>query len=106
MCSKNKSQDYIAMKSKKALHKEHIENFHRKLEEQENSQVETEKPDVNLPASSSEDIQNTFAKVVLPKKRSLKAMYAKKNKKQKVDENFIPYAPSDKHTEEGLVLII
>lgn len=100
MCSKNKSQDYIAMKIKKALHKEHIEAFHRKLEEHENEQMETEKPNVNLPASSSEDIQTTFAKVVLPKKRSLKALYTKK-KKQKIDENFIPYAPSDKHTEEG-----
>lgn len=101
MCSKNKADDYVAMKTKKALHKEHIEAFHRKLEQQEIEQLETEKPAVDLPASSREDIQNTFTKVVLPKKRSLKALYAKKCKKQKIDENFIPYAPSDKHTEEG-----
>lgn len=89
------------MKTKKALHKEHIEAFHRKLQEQEDEQLLIEKPNVNLPASSSEDIENTFSKVVLPKKRSLNALYAKKNKKQKIDENFIPYAPPDKHTEEG-----
>lgn len=90
------------MKTKKALHKEHIEAFHKKLQEQESEQLlVTEKPDVNLPASSSEDIESTFAKVVLPKKRSLSAMYTKKIKKQKIDENFIPYTPLDKHTEEG-----
>lgn len=89
------------MKTKKALHKEHIEAYHRKMEEQQSEQVEIEKPDVNLPASSNEDIESTFTKVVLPKKRSLQTLYAKKNKKQKIDENFIPYAPSDKHTEEG-----
>lgn len=89
------------MKTKKALHKEQIEAFHRKQQEQESEQLVTVKPDVNLPASSSEDIENTFAKVVLPKKRSLSTLYTKKNKKQKVDENFIPYAPTDKHTEDG-----
>lgn len=87
------------MKTKKALHKDHIEAFHKKLEEHLGEMEE--KPDVNLPESSSEDIKNTFAKIVLPKKRNIKELYSKKIKKRKVDENFIPYAPLDKHTEEG-----
>lgn len=92
------------MKTKRALHKEHIEAFHRKLEERESSQMERQKPEVDLPASTSEDIESTFKKVVHPKKRSLNELYNKKNKKQKIkDENFIPYAPSDKHTEEGYI---
>lgn len=89
------------MKEKRAVHKEHISSFHKKMEEK---QIESElcaKPlESVLPTASDNDISDTFQKVVLPKKRRLEDMY-KKNKKLKRDDNYIPYLPADKHTEEG-----
>lgn len=89
------------MKAKRALHKEHISSFHRKLEEKQAEDALCTPIQPVLPLCSSEDISDTFQKIVEPKKRKLQDLY-KKNKKQKMkDENFIPYLPSDKHTEEG-----
>ncbi|RZB58826.1 ATP-dependent RNA helicase DDX54 [Asbolus verrucosus] len=63
--------------------------------------------DRNEPAltkSSSEDIETTFGEVILPKKRKIDDLY-KKNKRQRTDrDNFIPYLPPDRHTEEGLAV--
>lgn len=89
------------MKEHRAQHKNQISAFHRKLEENVNSEVHSEKVESTLPESNAEDIENAFGKVVLPKKRKFEDFY-KTSKKQKLkDDNYIPYVPSDKHTEEG-----
>lgn len=57
-----------------------------------------------LPPSTTDEINEAFNTVVLPKKRNLDDLYKPKKKKRSVirDENFfIPYSAPDKHTEEG-----
>nr|XP_023017464.1 ATP-dependent RNA helicase DDX54 [Leptinotarsa decemlineata] len=103
ICGKNKSQEYQTMKQKRAFHKDKI-SAHHQLVQQKIAETESlAKSDSHtLQNSNSEDIEGTFSKVVLPKKRKMEVLY-KKNKKQKtVDENYIPYAPVDQHTEQGL----
>lgn len=91
------------MKEKRAFHKEKISAHHQLVEKR---LAETDILDNNnsnkssLPNSESTDIKEAFAKVVLPKKRKIQDLYKKKNKKIK-DENYIPYAPADFHTEHG-----
>jgi hypothetical protein len=102
ICGKNKSQEYQVMKQKRSFHKDKINTFHDTLEQKENeAKLLTNKSELTLPKSSSEDIDDAFDKVILPKKRKLEDLY-KKNKRQKSrDDNFIPYLPADRHTEEG-----
>lgn len=88
------------MKEKRALHKEHISSFHRKLEEKQAENSFPLASHTGLPECSSEDINDTFQKIILPKKRKLDDLYKNKKRKTK-DENYIPYLPSDKHTEDG-----
>lgn len=107
ICSKNKSTDYIAMKAKRVVHKEHIESHHRKLEQLKAEHEEHEQQhEVQLPSSNQEDIDDAFQHVVLPKKRKLDDLYKKKAKKMRVmrDDNYIPYIAPDRHTEEGLAV--
>ncbi|KAF2883077.1 hypothetical protein ILUMI_23090 [Ignelater luminosus] len=105
ICGKNKSQDYLTMKAKRAFHKDVIASHHNKLEQKKyenfNEEIKTE-----LPESNIEDIKNTFDHIILPKKRKIDDLYKKKVKKQKIkdEENYIPYAASDRHTEEGLAI--
>lgn len=57
-----------------------------------------------LPPSTTDEINEAFNTVVLPKKRNLDDLYKPKKKKRSIirDENFfIPYNAPDKHTEEG-----
>lgn len=89
------------MKAKRALHKEHISSFHKKIEAKQAEDILCTPIQPELPECSSEDISDTFQKIIEPKKRKLQDLY-KKNKKHKTkDENFIPYLPTDKHSEEG-----
>nr|XP_022919550.1 ATP-dependent RNA helicase DDX54 [Onthophagus taurus] len=102
LCSKNKSEDYQVMKTKRALHKNQIALFHQKLST--NSAIETTFTST-LPSLNNKEIEETFKEVILPKKRKIDDLYkTKKPKKIKDDENFIPYQPRDKHTEDGLAV--
>lgn len=63
-----------------------------------------------MPESTDYDIQDTFDKVVSSKKReNTDSLYkTKKIKRKRVhkkdEENFVPYASADKHTEDGLAI--
>lgn len=102
ICGKNKSQEYQVMKEKRVFHKEKITDHYRIQEQkQENLVINSDKNRVSLPVSNADDLNDAFKEVVLPKKRKMDILY-KKNKKLKVkDTNYIPYAPSDQHTEQG-----
>lgn len=104
ICSKNKSQDYQAMKAKREYHKDTIAMFYQKKEMDE--EVIGAKSSVNLPSSNPEDIESAFSQVILPKKRKLDDLYRTKTKKSKTkdENNYIPYAPLDARTEEGLAV--
>ncbi|KAJ8934981.1 hypothetical protein NQ318_014148 [Aromia moschata] len=108
ICGKNKSQEYLTMKEKRAFHKEKI-NAHHQLVKQKQAQIDLASnastfESVSLQSSNTEDINDAFKTVVLPKKRKIDDLY-KKNKKRKLkDEHYIPYTPTDKHTEEGLAV--
>lgn len=91
------------MKEKRAFHKEKITEHYRVQEQKlDNFLVTTTDSDrIILPESNLDDVNETFKEVVLPKKRKMDVLY-KQNKKQRVkDNNYIPYAPSDHHTEQG-----
>ncbi|KAJ8919065.1 hypothetical protein NQ315_016972 [Exocentrus adspersus] len=105
ICGKNKSQEYLTMKEKRALHKDKI-NAHKELVEKRKMELESLNvgTDSKLPNSNTEEINDAFKTVVAPKKRKMDELY-KNNKKRKLkDENYIPYAPTDQHTEEGLAV--
>lgn len=94
------------MKAKRTLHKKHIEMHHQKMDllKKENDKKNNEDEEhVKLPESNTDDINDAFHDIVVPKKRKMDKLYKVKAKKQKVekDENYIPYAPADRHTEEG-----
>lgn len=103
ICGKNKSEDYITMKQKRAVHKDKINAYHEKMEIKKEIEIKMEN-DTNkrkLIESNQKEIEETFKEVVLPKRRKIDDIYKKKLKKLKDDENYIPYAPADRHTEEG-----
>ncbi|XP_033190645.1 ATP-dependent RNA helicase DDX54 isoform X1 [Bombus vancouverensis nearcticus] len=106
--AKASSTDYQVMKKKRTLHKENIINFHRKADKVEAKKITEDLPKkVYLPPSTTDEINEAFNTVVLPKKRNLDDLYKPKKKKRSVirDENFfIPYNAPDKHTEEGLAV--
>ncbi|XP_076255680.1 ATP-dependent RNA helicase DDX54 isoform X2 [Rhynchophorus ferrugineus] len=103
ICGKNKSQEYLTMKEKRAFHKEKINAHKILLQEKHLDNVSLHKPVGDLPGSTKEDIQEVFKSVIVPKKRSMDTLYNKISKKRKVEGSvFIPYAPSDQHTEQGL----
>lgn len=90
------------MKQKRAFHKDKI-NSHQQLVQKKQDELEllTLDKESHLQSSNNEEIKDTFKTVVLPKKRKIEDLY-KKNKRQKIrDDNYIPYAPTDQHTEEG-----
>lgn len=87
------------MKEKRAFHKDKI-NSHREMLEKKQNNIQNNEKVCNLTLSNDGDIEGVFDKIVLPKKRKIDDLYKKKTKKVK-DENYIPYVPSDKHTEEG-----
>lgn len=101
ICGKTKSQDYLTMKTKRAFHKELIAVHHQKIAQKiQDEQVVTSHRS-SLPDCNNDDIVNAFKEVILPKKRKIDDLYKKKVKRIKDEENYIPYLPSDKHTEEG-----
>ncbi|XP_050313208.1 ATP-dependent RNA helicase DDX54 [Anthonomus grandis grandis] len=105
ICGKNKSQEYLIMKEKRAAHKEKIES-HKKLVQEKLAENESlHKPVTSLTDSTTEDVNDTFSKVILPKKRKMEQLYKpKKQKTSDKDDVFIPYAPEDQHTEQGLTV--
>ncbi|CAD1478066.1 unnamed protein product [Heterotrigona itama] len=106
--AKASSIDYQVMKKKRMLHKENIINFHRKIDELEaKKNSEDLSRQVDLPSSTTDEINAVFNKVVFPKKRNLDDLYKPKKKKRSAirdEEFFIPYHAPDKHTEEGLAV--
>lgn len=110
ICGKTKSQDYTVMKAKRAYHKKIISAHHQKVEKQKLEVLSmNDNHDVyeKLQDSQKEDIDEAFEKVILPKKRKFEDIYKKEGKKRTrihKDENYIPYLPADKHTEDGLVV--
>ncbi|XP_030767680.1 ATP-dependent RNA helicase DDX54 [Sitophilus oryzae] len=105
ICGKNKSQEYMTMKEKRAFHKEKIENHKKIMAEKLLDNISLHKPVVALDSSTNEEIEGTFNDIIVPKKRKMDVLYNKKIKKQKTGSDvFIPYAPDDQHTEEGLLV--
>ena len=103
------SIDYQVMKTKRSIHKESITNFRRKAEELEAKRnVEDQVKRVNLPSSTTDEINAAFNTVVLPKKRNIEDLYKPSKKKKRLvardTEFFIPYSAPDKHTEDGLAV--
>ncbi|KAJ8957599.1 hypothetical protein NQ314_006525 [Rhamnusium bicolor] len=70
ICGKNKSQEYLTMKQKRAFHNEKI-NTHHQLVQQKQAESGL------LVSNADSNLQ---------------------------DDNYIPYLPSDQHTEEGLAV--
>ncbi|CAH0552710.1 unnamed protein product [Brassicogethes aeneus] len=107
ICGKNKSQEYITMKQKRAFHKEKI-SAHHQIVDKRKMEIESayEERQVTLPGSNREEINEAFQQVIFPKKRKIEDLYKVKNKKPRIekDDNYIPYAPKDQHTEEGLAV--
>lgn len=93
------------MKKKRAFHKEKIEIHHQKRDLKKTQQI---KPESTLQGSNAEEIEDTFATIVVPKKRKIDDLYKQKAKKPRKevqkDDNYIPYQPADRHTEEGYVI--
>lgn len=108
--AKTSSVNYQVMKRKRTLHKHSIVGFHKKEEEELEAQkkVEDQPKKINLPSSTTDEINAAFNTVVLPKKRNLNDLYKPSKKKKRTvkrDEDFfIPYSAADKHTEEGLAV--
>ncbi|XP_006608941.1 ATP-dependent RNA helicase DDX54 [Apis dorsata] len=106
--AKTSSIDYQVMKKKRTLHKENIINFRRKVDELKiKKKSEDLSRTVDLPSSTSDEINTAFNTIVLPKKRNLDDLYKRKKKKRSIirdEEFFIPYYAPDKHTEEGLAV--
>lgn len=103
ICGKNKSQEYQTMKQKRQFHKEKIQNFHQKIED---NLEDCEASPVTVPILEDEtnlDLTSTFKKIIIPKKRKLEHLYTK-SKRSRRDDNFIPYLPPDRHTEQGLAI--
>ncbi|GJQ84455.1 hypothetical protein Trydic_g15666 [Trypoxylus dichotomus] len=104
ICGKTKSQDYIVMKTKRALHKNQIAAHHQKMDQNIFDTTMVASTKSTLPESNSDVIEDTFREIILPKKRKIDDLYKKQNKKIKDEEHYVPYLPSDKHTEEGLAV--
>ncbi|KAK9505142.1 hypothetical protein O3M35_009264 [Rhynocoris fuscipes] len=93
------SDVYKIMKKKRKKDLNSIEAFHQKVQEKlkEREAMES-RPEIKLELSKPEEIGSTFSKVILGKRKGNNQDLIS-SKRQK--ENFIPYKPSDQHTEEG-----
>lgn len=102
------------MKNKRSHHSEVIEKFRQQRDKEDVDEVQKiadsqkTKP---ITTADDESINNTFKKVVAPKKRqNMEALYKEKPKKKKRklqtkdEENYVPYQSLDKHTEDGLAI--
>ncbi|XP_017783723.1 PREDICTED: ATP-dependent RNA helicase DDX54 [Nicrophorus vespilloides] len=107
VADKKNTQESAIMRQKRSEHNNLIENYHKKAEKRKADEAEGEMLVVNsLQKSDNAEIEGAFSEVILPKKRKIDDLYKKKKAKKPIikDENYIPYAPSDRHTEEGLVV--
>lgn len=64
------------------------------------------KPEISLPRSNQDEIDEAFSEVIAPKKRKIDDLYKQERKKlrkknERDDEFYVPYAAADKHTEDG-----
>ena len=99
----NKNKDIVdIMNTKRKMHANIIDQTakRRKMVNQEVLQVAPS----NLQSSTEDDILNTFNTVVKSSCNKNKVFREKKQKPRGKDENYIPYEPSDKHTESGYTL--
>ncbi|XP_060525012.1 ATP-dependent RNA helicase DDX54 [Cylas formicarius] len=102
ICGKNKSQEYLAMKEKRAAHKQKILDHRRELEEKMAAKEQNLfQPAAKLQTSNEEDISRGFSDVVVPKRMRMDSLYTRKRKGRDV---FVPYASEDRHAEEGLLV--
>ncbi|KAH1029038.1 ATP-dependent RNA helicase DDX54 [Dendroctonus ponderosae] len=104
ICGKNKSPEYLMMKKKRLADKHKIELFRQRHETDPDESESFHEPVTSLTESSKEDIEGTFKSVIVPKKRKMEQLYKKAKKPKTVDEVYIPYAPKDHHTEQGLIV--
>ncbi|XP_067005335.2 ATP-dependent RNA helicase DDX54 [Anabrus simplex] len=99
------SSVYSVMKTTRQKHRDAIINHKRKLADREEKELNITVPRTSLPGSNTEDINETFHRIIVPKQPQLDSLYKppKKKKKMTVDvENFIPYTAPDHHSELGL----
>jgi ATP-dependent RNA helicase DDX54/DBP10 len=104
-----KNKDVIeVMSTKRKKHGGIIEQHSKKMRlEEREDQLDTPTQGAMggiMEKSSEEDIAHTFETVVRESGPKSKAFSAKKKVKMERDQNFIPYEPSDKHTEAGYTL--
>ncbi|KAK5650227.1 hypothetical protein RI129_001256 [Pyrocoelia pectoralis] len=102
VCSKTKSQDYLAMKATRAFHKAAKTAYQQNMEKTKSTVPEKS---VHLQESVKSEIENVFGEIVTSKKRKVDYLYNNQLKKQKMkDENYIPYSAPDKFTEDGMAI--
>lgn len=107
---KPSSTDYKVMKTKRQFHKNVIETFKGNEEERKQNAKESlikEGKRCKLDGSSSADIAAAFSQVITDRKRKLDDLYREPKKKRRQVQDpdfFIPYAASDRHTEDGLAV--
>ena len=71
------------------------------VEELETQQVSNDQAVTSMEESTEDDIAHTFETVVRDSGPKTRVFDGKKKVKAQRDQNFIPYEPSDKHTEAG-----
>ena len=92
------------MNIKRKKHETVIEqNAKRRRIDERIATEQTGKP-FNLPTSTEEDIETVFSSVVKDSGNKRIHQERKKKKEFERNENYIPYEPSDKHTEAGYSL--
>nr|CAD7258899.1 unnamed protein product [Timema shepardi] len=99
---------YSVMKCAREKHQNAIAYHAKKIEDREKRDTATKGTDrLTLPASTAEDINETFRDVVAPKKRRFPQQFGPKKKKPKItidEENYVRYSAPDHHSELGLAV--
>lgn len=103
------SEFYSIMKTKRRKHADKIMKHHKQI--QEKAQLSTDKDETgkeNPESNNADDIDKTFNKIIIPKKRKVNDSGGSPKKKKRISnidhENYIPYKPVDSHTERGLAV--
>lgn len=102
------SEFYSVMKMKRRKHADKIMKHHQQVQVQTHLRSGERAAKENLESSNADDIDKTFNKVIVPKKRKLSDSGISPKKKKRTNnidlENYIPYKPADSHTEQGLAV--
>lgn len=96
---------YQAMKAKRDFHHVNIIKHKQKVEERLKAS-DNGLPECSniLPSSTQDDIDDAFRTIVNPAKRRIydaETLRAKKMRKFKDKDHYIPYSAPDKYSEEG-----